>query len=576
MHRKKPILYTLAVLFLILTIAKFTTPQSSVSTDTAFQTFTDTLFRQELSSNTLNLHYTLKTPETYQITQDNISLGTFKTNSIDTAASLENCLAALNQFNYSELSTDNQLTYDILKSYLETSLDGTPYTLYEEPLSPLTGTQSQFPILLSEYAFYREEDILTYLALLEDVPSYFDSLIAFEQAKSAAGLFMPKYAAEDVIEECKSFVGLGTSNYLYSSFENRINQLPNLTKSDIQNYISKNNQAIETYIFPSYQKLITNLQYLKKKSSTSGNLCNYPNGTGYYEHLVHCQTGSDRSITELKELTLTQIQEDLSALKKEMTTNTLSEAASFQLEDPAPKNILQNLKSKMKKTFPESPNVNLEIKYVPSEMEEYLSPAFYMIPAIDNIESNTIYINQGHSPDDLTLFTTLAHEGYPGHLYQTTYFGSTNPAPIRNLLNFGGYTEGWALYTEMLSYYLTDLPKEQATIYQRNASILLGLYALADIGIHYDGWTLLDTIDFFHKYGITNTDTIQNIYELIIGDPANYLKYYIGYVEFLELKKYAISKWGDTFSQLRFHKAVLDIGPAPFNILKEQLRTEKY
>ena len=230
----------------------------------------------------------------------------------------------------------------------------------------------------------------------------------------------------------------------------------------------------------------------------------------------------------------------------------------------------------MKNSFPESPNVNLEIKYVPSEMEEYLSPAFYMIPAIDNIESNTIYINQGHSSDDLTLFTTLAHEGYPGHLYQTTYFSSTDPAPIRNLLNFGGYTEGWALYTEMLSYYFTDLPKEQATIYQRNASILLGLYALADIGIHYDGWTLLDTIDFFHKYGISNTDTIQNIYELIIGDPANYLKYYIGYVEFLDLKQYAISEWGDDFSQLRFHRAVLDIGPAPFNLLKEQLRTGKY
>lgn len=576
MHRKKTILYTLAVLFLILTIAKFTIPHSSVSTDTAFQTFTDNLFRQELSSNTLNLHYTLKTPETYQINQDNISLGTFETNSIDTAASLENCLAALNQFNYSELNANNQLTYDILKSYLEASLDGTPYTLYEEPLSPLTGTQSQLPILLSEYTFYTEEDIHTYLALLEDVPAYFDSLIAFEQAKSAAGLFMPEYAAKDVVEECESFIKLGTSNYLYSSFENRLNQLPNLTKSDIQNFISKNSHAIETYIFPSYQNLITCLQYLKEKSSNSGSLCNYPNGTAYYEHLVYCQTGSDRSIAELKKLTLTQIQEDLAVLKSEMTSNALTEATSFQLENTDPKNILQNLKSKMKNIFPESPDVKLEIKYVPSEMEEYLSPAFYMIPAIDNIESNIIYINQSQLPDDLELFTTLAHEGYPGHLYQTTYYGSTDPAPIRSLLSFGGYTEGWALYTEMISFYFTDLPKEQATIYQRNSSILLGLYALADIGIHYDGWTLLDTIDFFHKYGITNTDTIQDIYELIIGDPANYLKYYIGYVEFLELKKYAISKWGNDFSQLRFHETVLNTGPAPFNILRKQIEERTF
>ena len=56
---------------------------------------------------------------------------------------------------------------------------------------------------------------------------------------------------------------------------------------------------------------------------------------------------------------------------------------------------------------------------------------------------------------------------------------------------------------------------------------------------------------------------------LILGDPANYLKYYIGYVEFLELKKEAIHRWGDDFSQEKFHKAVLEVGPAPFDLLRE-------
>lgn len=576
MHRKKPILYTLAILFLALTIAKCTAPQTSQSADTAFQHFTDTLFRQELSANTLNLHYTLKDPGNYQINQPEISLVGYETDSVNAAASIENCLAALNQFPYDQLSEENQLTYDILKSYLETSLSGAPYILYEEPLSPLTGTQSQFPILLSEYAFYNKEDVTVYLSILENVPAYFDSLIAFEQARSDAGLFMPQYSAENVIKECESFIALGSSNYLYTSFQNRLLQLPNLSQSEIQDYINQNEHAIETYIFPSYQKLLNALRSLKENTNTSGNLCHYPDGSAYYEYLVCCQTGSNRSVAEIKELTLKQIQEDLSVLKSQMTSDTLTETVSFKLKDPDPETILQHLKSEMKPNFPEAPDVSLEIKYVPSEMEDFLSPAFYMIPAIDNLETNTIYINEANIPDDLDLFTTLAHEGYPGHLYQTTYFGSTDPAPIRSLLSFGGYTEGWALYTEMLSYYFTDLPKEQAAICQRNTSILLGLYALADIGIHYDGWTLLDTIDFFHKYGISDTAAIQNIYELIIGDPANYLKYYIGYVEFLELKKYAMDEWGNDFSQLRFHETVLDTGPAPFHILKEQIKAKKF
>lgn len=241
------------------------------------------------------------------------------------------------------------------------------------------------------------------------------------------------------------------------------------------------------------------------------------------------------------------------------------------LEDSNPASILSSLKTKLSGHFPAPPNVNVQIKYVSKEMENYLSPAFYLIPAIDNTEENIIYINNGHMSDDISLYTTLAHEGYPGHLYQTTYFAGQNPDPIRNLLDFGGYTEGWATYSEMLSYYFAPIEKPQATLMQKNTSILLGLYALADMGIHYDGWSLFDTIAFFRGYGITDTDAIEEIYDLILSDPANYLKYYIGYIEFLELKKEAITLWGEDFSQERFHKAVLDIGPAPFDLIRKHI-----
>ena len=79
------------------------------------------------------------------------------------------------------------------------------------------------------------------------------------------------------------------------------------------------------------------------------------------------------------------------------------------------------------------------------------------------------------------------------------------------------------------------------------------------------------TIRFFSSYGINDTDTIREIYELIISDPANYLKYYVGYVEMLELKKEFAAKEGKDFSQKNFHKAVLDVGPAPFNVLEKYI-----
>ena len=236
---------------------------------------------------------------------------------------------------------------------------------------------------------------------------------------------------------------------------------------------------------------------------------------------------------------------------------------------------MEILQSAITDDFPQPVSREFTIKYVHESLEENLSPAFYMIPALDATEENVIYVNEAHMGDALTLYTTLAHEGYPGHLYQTVYYARTNPDPLRSIFNFGGYVEGWATYAEMCSYYLeTTLSKEQATLLQKNNSILLALYALADMGIHYDGWSRVDTAAFFKQYGIEDTQSINRIYELIIGSPANYLKYYIGYVEFMQLKKEWIAKKGEQYSQKEFHKAVLDVGPAPFEIVEKYMWKE--
>ena len=168
-------------------------------------------------------------------------------------------------------------------------------------------------------------------------------------------------------------------------------------------------------------------------------------------------------------------------------------------------------------------------------MAEYVSPAF-CDSAIDNTEGQTIYINSLHLPDDLTLFTTLAHEGFPGHLYQHVYHASTDPEPIRSLLDCGGYTEGWATYTENDKLLLFRFTKDEASLRQHNASVLLGLYALADIGIHYDGWNLKDTISFFRDYSIQDAATISKIYDLITADPQT-ISSIILHVEFMGTEK---------------------------------------
>ena len=545
----------------ILTLTLFLSSCSKIPTNAnaAFRNYTLQLFRNDVSATTLGLHYMLENPKSYGITEDPITFGSFQTSPALSLLFFENCEAALEKFSYKTLSKENQLTYDILTSYINTEKAGAKFCLYEEPLSPVTGIHAQLPVLLSDYPLNSIEDVSTYLALLKTLPDYFSSLIHFEQAKSEAGLFMSDDVLSDVLAQCNAFLSMGENNYLLTSFRERISQITEISAQEQETLCAQHGEILSQYIYPAYENLTSALTSLSGTGANSMGLCYFPEGKEYFSYLVAAETCSDKNIEEIKQRMESQVANDLLVL----ASITSLPATQMQVSDPI--QVLKDLKEKISAAFPDSQPVKVQVKYVPEALENYLSPAFYFIPAIDNMTENIIYINQAYNLESLYLFSTLAHEGYPGHLYQTTDFASTNPDPLRQLFSFKGYVEGWATYAEMCSYYISPLKKSDAAFAQKNNSLLLGLYALADLGIHYEGWTLDDTISFFQKYGIDSKDSIQEIYSYILGDPANYLAYYVGYLEILNLKQDC------KLSQKEFHQKFLEIGPAPFSVVRKYL-----
>ena len=574
-HRKKIFLILpcclLVILISFLSGNAFWSSLHAESSDRQFRTFTRSLFQTEVSANTISLHYTLRSPSDYGIADIPATYGSLSSDPIAAKASVRNVLSSLQEFDPDTLSSENALTFKILDTYLKNASTGTDYLLYQEPLGSVSGIHTQLPVLLSEYSFYDTQDVETYLALLKETPSYFDSVIRFEQKKAASGLFMPDYQADSVLDTCQSFIDMGKENYLVSTFDERIASLDLLPENKKDSFRKENMKLVTEEIYPAYQNLITAIKSLKGKGMNEQGLSHFPYGKKYYEYLVRQTTGCNESISRLRLMTRAQILEDLSAMQKILFPADAALTQASVLEQTSPDSMLDDLRSKITDTFPEIPDVDFQVKYVPESMQDYLSPAFYMIPAIDNLTENVIYINNGQTASGLNLYTTLAHEGYPGHLYQTVYFSASEPDPIRSILDFGGYVEGWATYAEMMSYYLAPLPKTEASLLQKNSSVILGLYALADMGIHYDGWSVTDTVRFFSDYGINDPNAVQSVYKLIIGSPANYLKYYIGYLKFYELKKEMADALGNQFSQKEFHRAVLDVGPAPFEIVYDEV-----
>ena len=574
-HRKKIFLILpcclLVILISFLSGNAFWSSLHAESSDRQFRTFTRSLFQTEVSANTISLHYTLRSPSDYGIADIPATYGSLSSDPVAAKASVRNVLSSLQEFDPGTLSSENALTFKILDTYLKNASTGTDYLLYQEPLGPVSGIHTQLPVLLSEYSFYDTQDIETYLALLKETPSYFDSVIRFEQKKAASGLFMPDYQADSVLDTCQSFIDMGKENYLVNTFNERIASLDLLPENKKDSFQKENMKLVTEEIYPAYQNLITAIKSLKGKGMNEQGLSYFPYGKKYYEYLVRQTTGCNESISRLRLMTRAQILEDLRAMQKVLFPADAALTQASVLEQTSPDSMLDDLRSKITDTFPEIPDVDFQVKYVPESMQDYLSPAFYMIPAIDNLTENVIYINNGQTASGLNLYTTLAHEGYPGHLYQTVYFSASEPDPIRSILDFGGYVEGWATYAEMMSYYLAPLPKTEASLLQKNSSVILGLYALADMGIHYDGWSVTDTVRFFSDYGINDPNAVQSVYKLIIGSPANYLKYYIGYLKFYELKKEMADALGNQFSQKEFHRAVLDVGPAPFEIVYDEV-----
>ena len=550
------------------------TPTPTPTMEELFDAYTEQLFLEEITLNTINLHYTLAHPENFGITDYEPSLGTFNVEDMKQSYEEMKVLKKeLETFNYEELTASQQFTYDIIMDYIETELLVEDLILYTEVLGPVTGYQAQLPVLLAEYRFRTVQDIEDYLALVALVDEVFTEIVEFEKEKSEAGLFMPDYAAEAIIDQCRQFIETPEENYMLDVFESEIRALSvdGLTEEKKQEYIAKNKELVTTELVSAYRILIDGLESLKSTGTNDKGLYYYEDGIRYYEYLVRSLTGSAKSVDELMEATKQFISASVLNMQLIMTNNpnVMNEWYTYEFCETEPAKILEDLIVKIQEDFPELPEAKYVIKYVHPSMEEHMSPAFYLTPPVDDYLNNVIYINQSQVTQD--LYTTMAHEGYPGHLYQNVYTASKKLPLIRNMFNFSGYSEGWATYVEYYAYGIGGLSEDFAAVLELNNSATLGIHAYVDMGIHYLGWGLEDVAKYLSGFGFTESDA-KLIFEIMVTEPANYLSYFIGYMEMLNLKDAAEEAWGEAFTLKKFHEAVLTLGPAPFDLLEKAIK----
>lgn len=606
--------FFIPLLFLIcfLTFLVVRTITYSYFINRRFRACTNTIFTTDISGNPLNLHYTLAYPESSGIKDYSLSLGTFDPTQLSgQKILLENRRTMINAFPARDLSPDNRLTQQILSLYYETQLLPARQYLLDEALSPSLGTQAQLPILLAEYTFRKEDDVRNYLKLLTSVDSYLESILSFEKLKAQNGTFMSDATADRIISQCSAFIKDPDDNYLASVFSEKIQSLSGISEQKKAAYQKLHNQILTGQVLPAYQSLIDGLYLLKGSGKNPGGLCQFAGGKAYYEYLIKSSCGIYDTVPEIQSRLIHQFQTDLSLATKltgsstatptfakdvflpisKAETGTLSGIFSFSAglidaasglsftstpsaAETSPEQILEDLQKQIQTDFPAVPSTSYEVKYVHPDLEEHLSPAFYLTPPIDTLSPNDIYINRHANMSGLELYTTLAHEGFPGHLYQTITFASSAPDPVRYLPAMGGYVEGWATYAESFAYTYYQPDSTDGQLAWLNRSLNLCIMSLLDTIIHYNGWNQERCATFLSQLGITDNTIQKEIYQVIVEDPANYLKYYLGYLQFLDLQQEVRELAGDAFHLHSFHQKVLSAGPCQFSILKQWILTQ--
>lgn len=580
MKNYKKIISVVLGLLIVLNVAGCTQEETKTTTKTKdFDAYIEKLPTLLMADDDMNLEFTFENPGNYGFKEKLLNLP--YSDEEDYKESKKECkkiLKELKSFDYDKLSKSQKLTYDILVDSLQRSAyQYNYYYLDNSYLGSFISFQAQLPLLLSEFTFERQNDLDSYFHILEIAEETFLKYAEVEKKRQENNSGLAKNILDKTIEQCQNYTS-ESDNYLIDRINQRIDQIDFLNDEEKTAAKQKNQELVSVNLKNAYKSLEEELKTITPTNSENKGLYFSPNGKEYYEAMLQGRVGTDMTVKEVKKYLENKKKELFQEAMTLITSNPeLAEVSGFSdlvySDFTSVEQTLDYLKTVIPEDFPQIDNLNYEIITVPDAWKDNFSPAAYLQGKIDApIDTpELIYINGEYSQ---TLFDTIEHEGYPGHMYQHTYFKQQKDIPtVRYLIDYNGYSEGWATYVEWNGYKYAPVEDKALLEYKSLNDRLTAVFiCLMDIGIHYDGWDYDEYKEYWNEnFGEVSEDTMLEQYNLFIETPTNYLQYYLSGFLFQDLYNKAEEKLGDKFSAVDFHDVILSTGPSSFDILEKQV-----
>lgn len=547
------------------------------STLQALEALDEDVFRWYATLDGYTYHMLVDDPASYQIDPSTVTmtLGDFSEEENQRfAAEAGEFLTRIDQINREELPAERQFSYDVLRQLLEDfSVYDEQYAYFYEPLTEYRGIHANLPLSFALFELKDAQDVEDYLALLADTPRYLGQVLAYEQKRAELGIFMTKDALDEILSDCKTLIDSRDTLFLYVTFDDAIDQLASLTPDQAQTYKDRNASLLQNEFIGAYQALYDGLKDLRSHCRSYEEASSY-NETqkGYFEYAMQSEGCNFLSVEETLEMLKTEYFYLYNDIVTIQIKNPNIRDEQIELSSGNMQKDIDYLKSVIGDFLPELPDHNLTLTDVPEELESMFSPAAYVIPAMDDWKDNIIYINT--SIEDPTLLLTLAHEGYPGHLYQAVYQRNQDMIGImQRTVNFGGYAEGWAQFAEFLITEHQTRYDEQYVRIEFEYSMLFNAIIPAILGIlvNYYGYSETAVENYLTGIGLNGESLAETYYNTVVDQPYYYLEYAVGYSELAQLYRDEQDTAGDRFDLSQFLKTYLDLGPAYYEQLREQM-----
>ena len=500
-------------------------------------------------------------------------------------------LSKLSEIDSSRLSTANQTNLAILKRLLIDDSLEFKYKTYLIPISNRSGFHMEFAELHKSLPFKTVQDYRDYLDRLDKFGVYTDQHIALLTEGISTGNVLPSVVLQGYEETISAhIVQDATRSLLYSPFRNFSQSLTDAEKDQLQ---ARAMVSITSTVVPAYKRFHDFMQriYIPAARGTIAASA-LPNGREFYRYRVRHFTTLEISPDEIHQVGLTEVarikSEMLEVIDQVEFDGDFADFLQFLRTDPKfyPTNaddylketayILKRMDGELPKLFLNLPRTPYGLKVIPAYIAPKTTTAYYQPPPASGKLAGQYFLNTYNlkSRPLYELEALSLHEAVPGHHLQIALQQELTDLPLfRKYSGFTAFVEGWALYAERLGLEVGFYTDPYSNFGRLSYEMWRACRLVVDTGIHYQGWTRKQAIDYMIENTSLSRHNIVAEVDRYIAWPGQALAYKMGELKIRELRQRASQQLGAHFDIREFHNEVLRHGAVPLPILESNIET---